>query len=121
MHPALPASAMHSNGIPITETLQIYKKVSETTIVFEKKCIDIQSMSKNIRWFIWKVSVLLYLCNVIMNNGYPGKIPEVYYIQHPIHAEVDSRRSDDALRFLIKKQFCLHFCNNNQSINVLQL
>lgn len=49
MHPALPASAMHSNGIPITETLQIYKKLSETTIVFEKKCIDIQSMSKNIR------------------------------------------------------------------------
>ena len=46
MHPALPASAMHSNGIPITQTLQIYKKVFETTIVFEKKCIDIQSMSK---------------------------------------------------------------------------
>ena len=49
MHPALPASAMHSNGIPITETLQIYEKHSETTIVFEKKCIDIQSMSENNR------------------------------------------------------------------------
>ena len=39
MHPALPASAMHSNGIPITETLQIYKKVSEPTIVCKRNVL----------------------------------------------------------------------------------
>ena len=67
MHPALPASAMHSNGIPITQTLQIYKKVFETTIVFEKKCIDIQSMSKKYQ-VVYLEGILYFYVKTLAEN-----------------------------------------------------